>query len=184
VLDELDYGIVLLSEQMRVVYCNRAARRELDGAWPIRLAGDSLCVAAADESRLYAALRAASQKGLRSMVTLRAADGACAVAVVPMPRCDGPQQASVLLMLGRRQVCEALSAHGFANGLGLTPAEREVLSHLSSQRKPTDIAKALCVALSTVRSHIASIRAKSGAASIRDLVELLARLPPLTGVLR
>jgi hypothetical protein len=40
------------------------------------------------------------------------------------------------------------------------------------------------VALSTVRTQIGSIRTKTGAGSIRDLVRQVALLPPLVGALR
>jgi hypothetical protein len=46
------------------------------------------------------------------------------------------------------------------------------------------VASAHGVALSTVRSQIGSIRLKTGAASIRDLLAQVARLPPLMGRLR
>jgi len=40
------------------------------------------------------------------------------------------------------------------------------------------------VAVSTVRTQIGSIRAKTGAASISELVRQVAVLPPLVGALR
>jgi ribosomal protein S19 len=40
------------------------------------------------------------------------------------------------------------------------------------------------VALSTIRSQLGAIRAKTGAASIRTLVRQVAVLPPLVGALR
>jgi hypothetical protein len=40
------------------------------------------------------------------------------------------------------------------------------------------------VAVSTVRTQIGSIRAKTGAGSIRELVRQVAVLPPLVGALR
>ena len=49
---------------------------------------------------------------------------------------------------------------------------------------PEEIARSTQVAVSTVRSRISSIRQKTGAASIRDLLAQVARLPPLMGRLR
>ena len=184
VLDEIDYGIVLLSAEHRVVYCNHAARRELNADHPLELVAATLRARRTkDEVLLIAALRAATLQGLRRMLTFDTGKGTIPVAVVPTSDRDGNGPA-ILLMLGRSQVCEALSAHGLANCLGLTPAERAVLSQLSAHQRPVDIARTLCVALSTVRTHLANIRIKTGASSIRALVELLARLPPLTSVLR
>jgi DNA-binding CsgD family transcriptional regulator len=50
--------------------------------------------------------------------------------------------------------------------------------------RPTLIAQTQGVAVSTVRTQIGSIRAKTGAASISALVRQVAVLPPLVGALR
>jgi DNA-binding CsgD family transcriptional regulator len=50
--------------------------------------------------------------------------------------------------------------------------------------RPTEIAQRQSVAVSTVRTQIGSIRAKTGAGSIRELVRQVAVLPPLVGALR
>jgi DNA-binding CsgD family transcriptional regulator len=68
--------------------------------------------------------------------------------------------------------------------VGLTPAETRVLELLCAGVRPTEIAGRAGVAVSTVRTQIGSIRAKTGAASIRELVRQVAVLPPLVGALR
>jgi DNA-binding CsgD family transcriptional regulator len=50
--------------------------------------------------------------------------------------------------------------------------------------RPTAIAERQNVAVSTVRTQIGSIRAKTGAGSISELVRQVAVLPPLVGALR
>jgi DNA-binding CsgD family transcriptional regulator len=50
--------------------------------------------------------------------------------------------------------------------------------------RPTAIARQQNVAVSTVRTQIGSIRAKTGAGSISELVRQVAVLPPLVGALR
>jgi DNA-binding CsgD family transcriptional regulator len=89
-----------------------------------------------------------------------------------------------LLVLGKRQVCEQLSVQGFARSVSLTPAETRVLEQVCGGVRPNDIAQRAGVAVSTVRTQIGSIRAKTGAASIRELVRQVAVLPPLVGALR
>jgi DNA-binding CsgD family transcriptional regulator len=59
-----------------------------------------------------------------------------------------------------------------------------VLAALCDGTPPRQIASALGVALSTIRSQLGAIRAKTGAASIRTLVRQVAVLPPLVGALR
>jgi len=45
--------------------------------------------------------------------------------------------------------------------------------------QPSDIAEKLGVALSTVRTHIGTIRAKTGASSVKELLHRVAQLPPM-----
>jgi DNA-binding CsgD family transcriptional regulator len=87
-------------------------------------------------------------------------------------------------LFGKRRVCEQLSVHGFARAHGLTAAETRVLEALCNGAKPNEIADRQGVLISTVRTQIGSIRAKTGAQSIPDLVRQVAVLPPLVGTLR
>jgi DNA-binding CsgD family transcriptional regulator len=88
----------------------------------------------------------------------------------------------VLLMLGKRRVCEALSVDAYARSHGLTLAEARVLERLASGEAPCQAAQVLGVAISTVRTQIGQIRQKTGARSIRALLREIATLPPLMGV--
>ena len=95
---------------------------------------------------------------------------------------DGAQ--ATLLMMGKRQVCERLSVLWFARAHGLTVAETRVLEALCAGLEPRQAAEQHGVGLATVRTQIGSIRAKTGAESIRDLVLQVAMLPPMLGRLR
>jgi DNA-binding CsgD family transcriptional regulator len=184
-LDEIDYGMLLVTADAQVTYCNHAARAELDGQHPLQLLGSALRAhRPQDVAPLYDAL-AAAQRGLRKLVTLGEGDHRVSVSVVPLPdTADQGGAALTLLVLGKRQVCEQLSVQGYARSVSLTPAETRVLEQLCSGARPTQIAQTVGVAVSTVRTQIGSIRAKTGAASIRDLVRQVAVLPPLVGALR
>jgi DNA-binding CsgD family transcriptional regulator len=131
---------------------------------------------------LYDAL-AAAQRGLRKLVTLGEGEHRVSLSVVPLPAAAGSRPVT-LLVLGKRQVCEQLSVQGYARAVSLTPAETRVLELLCSGVQPTVIAARQGVAVSTVRTQIGSIRAKTGAGSIRELVRQVAVLPPLVGALR
>lgn len=181
-LDEIDYGMLLVDGAMRVLYCNHAARLELDGVHPLQLAEGRLRTAsAADATALQDALAGAG-RGLRRLATLGQDDHRVAVSVVPLP---GAVDASVtLLVLGKRAVCQELSVHGYARAIGLTPAETRVLERLCAGEKPTEVAQKQGVAIATVRTQIGAIRNKTGASSIRDLVRQVAVLPPMVGTLR
>jgi DNA-binding CsgD family transcriptional regulator len=61
----------------------------------------------------------------------------------------------------------------------LTSAETAVLQALCAGLDPMEIARHNGVAVCTVRSQIGSVRAKTGAASIRELLCRIAALPPM-----
>jgi DNA-binding CsgD family transcriptional regulator len=183
-LDEIDYGMLLVTAEAQVTYLNHAARLELDGHHPLQLSGRTLKVhRAQDLTPLHEAL-AAAQRGLRKLVTVGEGEHRVSISVVPLPNDDADAGPLTLLVLGKRQMCEQLSVQGFARSVNLTPAETRVLEHLCGGVRPTEIAQRQGVAVSTVRTQIGSIRAKTGAGSIRELVRQVAVLPPLVGALR
>lgn len=183
-LDELDYGIVVLFEGMSIVHINDAAQVELDDLHPLQLLGNGLRARLArDVAPLHEAVTSAATRGMRKLLTLGEETHRTSVSVVPLEAADaGPR--AVLIVLGKREMCESLSVQGFARIHRLTGAEVRVLKELCNGVPPAQIAALLGVAISTVRSQIGSMRAKTGAESIRALVRQVAVLPPVKGVLR
>lgn len=182
-LDELDYGIVVLVDGTDVVHLNDAARAQLEDH-PLQLVGRQLRPRLArDVAPLHEAVTAASGRRMRRLVSLgRDVDRTC-VSVIPLDAA-GDGASAVLIVLGKRAVCESLSMQGYARSHGLTGAETRVLAGLCDGALPAQIAHDLGVAVSTVRSQIGSLRQKTGAASIRALVRQIAVLPPVKSVLR
>jgi DNA-binding CsgD family transcriptional regulator len=137
----------------------------------------------ADAAVLTDAL-AAIQRGLRRLVTLGAGSEQVSVALTPIDNLsDGGQPLSVLVV-GRSRLCEPISVQWFARTHGLTPAESTVLELLSEGQGPAQIALTNAVGMATVRTQIKCIREKTRAASICDLMRLLALLPPMCSSLR
>ena len=183
VLEELDYGVLLLTADGRVVHCNLAARRNLDAEHPLELVDNHVRARdAKDAPALLEALHGAQHDGRRCL--LRLGEGAAKANVVVVPLNRDVTQTAVLVVLERRQLCGELAAQWFALRYGLTPTETEVLKALSAGARPGDVAAQQGVAISTVRTQIQSIRAKSGADSIGELLRQLAMLPPLMSALR
>jgi DNA-binding CsgD family transcriptional regulator len=183
-LDEVDYGMLLVADDMLVLHANHVARAELDAEHPLQLLGAALRVRhPQDVAPLREALAAARERGLRRLLSLGAGEHRLSLAVVPLPAAAGDETLT-LLMFGKRRVCETLSTHWFAREHGLTPAEARVLTGLCDGQPPVQIARQQGVAISTVRAQIGAIRIKTGSASISALVRQLAVLPPLVGVLR
>lgn len=184
-LDEIDYGMLLLDEHAQVLHINHAAREELDEEHPLQLLGHDLRARQPrDVAPLHAALDGAVRRGLRKLLTLGEDAGAVGISVVPLGTKDQGGRAATLVMLGKRRVCGELAVQAFARAHGLTPGETRVLMALCDGLRPARAAALHGVAISTVRSQIGSIRVKTGAASIRDLLHRVASLPPLMGVLR
>jgi DNA-binding CsgD family transcriptional regulator len=178
-LDEVDYGIVLVRADGRVLHLNHQARRRLEAGFALKLAGAHLVATDAHQTIAFGdALRAACERGMRRLVGVGRGDVPQHVAVVPVE----PGVAAVLL--GKASVCEDLALQHFARTHDLTPAETRVLAALGAGRAPADIALEQRVKLSTVRTQIGAIREKTGAASITALVRLVAALPPMVGALR
>lgn len=182
-LDVVDYGMVLLQGDGRVAFANKAARNDLDPTHPLALADGCLLVRhPRDVMPLREALASALHKGLQRLLTLRdERGGSVCVAIVPIGE---PGSTGAMLMLGKRKVCDDLSAEAFGRQHKLTSAEARVLKQLSIGRRPAEIARHQGVALSTVRTQIGCMREKTGAPSIGALLSELARLPPMLSLLR
>jgi DNA-binding CsgD family transcriptional regulator len=183
-LDEIDYGVLLLGDGAQVLHLNHAARCELDAQHPLQLLGRQLRARdMADMVRLHDALQAAMQRGLRRLLMVGQDEHRVAVAVVPL-RTDQGGHAATQLSMGKRHMCGGLGVQWFARSHGLTLAETRVLEALSEGVQPNDIALRHGVGIATIRSQVASIRLKTRSDSIGALVRQVAVLPPLVGALR
>ncbi len=184
ILDEVDYGMLLLDADGRLLHLNQVARAELDDGHPLQMLGSELRARhSRDVVPLHEALAAAARRGLRRLLSLGDGDMHIGVAVVPLPTAVAGQHATLVLM-GKRAVCEDLSVQCYARSHHLTPAEERVLSQLCRGVTPRQIAQAHGVGIATVRTQIGCVRSKTQTSSIRALVSLVAKLPPMISVLR
>jgi len=171
-LDQIDYGMVLLSFDGKVCYMNHAATSTLAGT------GDGAAPVLRIDVRLRTAITACS-RGLRSMVTLAMGESSIAAAVIPLATEPSGVPGHALLILSRASLCQPLAMDYFARVHGLTLAESAVLRALCNGTTPCEIASRTGVSVATVRTHIANLRQKTGAAAILDLVRMLTVLPPM-----
>jgi DNA-binding CsgD family transcriptional regulator len=191
VLDEIDYGVMVVDpSSAALVHANRLALDELQVHRTLTLTDGRVEAADGVTRRALGAALAAVALGRRSLLTLRPAGatgnastgGTVQVSVVPVATEGGAAHA--LLVFGKRQVADALAVGFFARAHALTPTEDAVLLALCRGVKPTQIAVDHGVAISTIRTHVNSIRVKTGTGSIRDLVNRVSALPPMAPVLR
>ncbi|HEV7575674.1 MAG TPA: helix-turn-helix transcriptional regulator [Caldimonas sp.] len=176
--------MVLLLDGVHILHINDVARVELDDCHPLKVEdGELRARAARDVAGFHEAVTDAASRGFRRLLTLGKEPDRASISVVPLEAAGGGRRA-VLLLLGKRAVCESLSVQGFARCHGLTGAETRVLLELCNGAPPAKVAREFGVAISTVRSQIGSMRQKTGSSSIRALVRQIAVLPPVKGVLR
>ena len=182
-LDQIDYGLLLLGSDCSVSYGNRAARSMLAADHPLEMRNGELDAREqGDAPRFRKALQAAS-RGLRTLLMLGAGARRSSVAIVPLQAC-GARGSEILLVLGKQSVCEDLSTQWYARSHGLTSAETQVLTLLCAGVMPNEIARRQGVAISTIRTQIGSIRAKTGARTIAALLRDVAVLPPMVHALQ
>lgn len=179
-MDELAHGVVLTSGDGRILHANQAARHELRRASAIGLWQGGLVRACRPECDrdLQSAIARASG-GRRSLVHLAALEGAgLTLAVVPLKTLAG-EAGRCALMFSRTCVVDALMLGFFSRRYGITPAEQQVLAMLCDGLSAPQIATQLEIAVSTVRSHVRSLCAKTQTRSVREVVRRVAVLPPV-----
>ena len=179
-LDEVDYGVLVLSGRDRIQFANRTAVAELASCAALSIVAGRLHAAqASDAPALDRALADAERRGLRHMLIIGHGARRLGLSVVPLAASSPAQSAGTAVMLGKRQICHPLSIAGYSRSHGLTMAEGRVLAELCNGSEPQDVARRFAVSISTVRTQIGSIRSKTGAASIVALLRQLAVLPPI-----
>lgn len=199
VLDEIDYGLILVTPDGRLQRANHLGRYELARARFVRTTGQASQVVddsnagsysaqqqlkahdAAATAELLGGIRAAAS-GRRQMLTLRQGKDSLTLACVPLCQPFEGECSSVLLMLARKSETPNLALGFFARSHQLTSAEEGVLRGLCHGQQIIDIAITNGVAESTVRAQIRALREKTQCNNIRLLVQLVAALPPVVPV--
>ncbi len=182
VLDEVDYGLVLLGADGVLIHANHAARSELSGRHPLELSTRRLRGrTAAIQRTLQAALQEAHGPGRRSLLQLGDESERSGVSIVALPAALSTAHAghAVLITLQRRGFAEKLSVGAYARSHGLSSREEEVLGGLCDGLRPAAIAEKLGISLATVRSHVHHLKQKTGSASVVELLKTVAVLPPM-----
>jgi DNA-binding CsgD family transcriptional regulator len=178
-MDEFAHATLVTALDGRILYANQAGRHELASARVVALHHGVVQACRGDsDTELHLALGRAGD-GKRSLLQLDATEGpSTAVAVLPIKSYAGePPRAA--LVFQRPAVCDPLMLCFFARQHGLTPTEQQVLGILCEGLSAPEAAEQLRVAVSTVRSHIRSLCAKTRSSGVRELVGRLALLPPV-----
>jgi DNA-binding CsgD family transcriptional regulator len=178
-IDVLGHGVIVVGERGQIIHANRAARTELNrNRVLVKVGGEVHAVTPADSRTLQDALGKAAA-GKRSLINVSATGLSLTLAVVPLKLDVAAWETRIALLFARAEVCESGMFGFFARSYGLTQTEEQVLTILCRGLSTPEIAIQMKVAVSTVRSHVRSLCAKTGSSGVRELVNRVAVLPPV-----
>lgn len=178
-LDMLDYALLLVDSRGRIEYRNRAAGALLRGvASPMLISGGTV---RARSAKLQAELRAAIGRacgGHPVQAIFGSSTGPVPLRVLVAPiSLDAGAGAAIWIAHGR---AGALPDPRTLQALfGLSEAEARLALGLLAGRTPRECARSAGVGVATVRSHLHSMFAKTGARRQAELVAVLSRIPAL-----
>ncbi|WP_332738536.1 helix-turn-helix transcriptional regulator [Hydrogenophaga sp.] len=184
VLDEVDYGMLIVDAQGTILHANHLARHELASGRMLMSYGNMLLGSNAEfTAQLQLAMEAAF-RGQRRLALLNKGERELAMTFTPLSHPLEADPPTVLVMLSRQSTCDNLAVRMFARTIGLSPSEEAVLMGLCRGLEIPEIASEHGVASSTIRSQIKTLREKAGSASIRRLLQRINSLPPVVPALR
>lgn len=179
VLEEIDYGLIVVNAEGEMLHANHLARHELARERYLRIRDGRVIGRTPLQTEDIARGVERAAQGRRQMVMMRNGDQSQHVACVPLFHAFDGRPGSVLLMLSRQASTNSLALAFFSRTHGLTPAEEAVVLALCEGLRVPEIATRKGVSANTVRTHVRSVRDKTGTSSIRGLVQLIAALPPV-----
>lgn len=179
-MDELAHGVLVTTVEGRMLHANQAARHELARRRVLGSRHNRLHACTLDSARILHEALAKVADGKRSLIDLSAQEGpSLTLVVLPLKAEPGNRPPNAALFFARASVCESLMLCFFARSHGLTATEEHVLGILCQGFSAPQIAQQLQVAVSTVRSHVRSLCAKTRSSGVRELVNRVAVLPPV-----
>ncbi|QGZ63493.1 helix-turn-helix transcriptional regulator [Paraburkholderia acidisoli] len=177
-LDALAHGVLIVNAEARIVFANRAATAMLTRANGLR--SDSAALSACD---------AGDTQRLRTLIARAAnADARARLGGAMLIRRPAPEEALQTLISPLRARSTAMliaidpqaARRGVETRLialfGLTPAEARVACEVGNGLNPKDVAEALRILPSTVRTHLHHVFEKTATHRQADLMWLIAQL--------
>jgi DNA-binding CsgD family transcriptional regulator len=178
-MDEFAYGVAVIRIDGRVLHANQAARHEFGRRRVLALRQQVVTTCIQEEAATLHDAVARAAAGKRSMITLAGNGPSLTFIVLPLSQDGGSKAHTAALIFARATVCDSLMLGFFARSHGLTRTEEQVLDILCQGYSAPGIAAQLEVAVSTVRSHVRSLCAKTRSSGVRELVNRVAVLPPV-----
>jgi DNA-binding CsgD family transcriptional regulator len=183
IMRHLSVACAIVDAGRTVVYANRAAGQWIAGQDDLALVRGRLTAGTPElQRRLLAAVRAATTDEPRSAQALVLNAGhrdgpPQVVTCLPLPDAE----AQALLIFGEKSRCTEL-ADVLLNAFGLTSAERRLARQLLVGRTLEEAAEAARIRISTARSYLKAIFAKTGVRRQSEFVAVVGALvPPVAG---
>lgn len=180
VLDTLPVGVIIMNPQGRVDYANAAARDVFALNDGIELADEKLIYSRCrDQDAVAAALLTVGDIGGHQAVRLERPSGMSAFQLL-VTRLSASGASTLPNLLAQPRLALFISnpdepletsAQLLQRLFGLTPTEGRVLERIVAGRSPEEVAADLGVGLTTVRSHLKALFAKTGANKQSDLIQ-------------
>ena len=175
-LDAFEFGVVMLDPAAAVTYANQPARAFCGNPALARWLG-ALPQRVTSHDPLGQLVRSCA-RGQGGGCVLGEPAPALIVLALPV---GGPSQASgaCMLLLTTYAHLPSSALDFVMRTFGLSQAEGRLLPLLLNGHSPSDIASLLGVKVSTVRTQLSAIFAKTGAMRQQDLIRLLGSVPPV-----
>jgi DNA-binding NarL/FixJ family response regulator len=183
-MDEVDHGMLVIDAYCQLRHANHLGRHALTNSRFIACHGQMLMGSKTEHTQKIDQALKHALKGHRQLITLKDGENELALAFVPLSHALESESPCVLVMLSRQSACENLAVRMYARAHHLSPSEEMVLIALCKGHTIPEIAKENGVALSTVRTQIKALRAKTGCSSIRMILLRVHSLPPVMSALR
>lgn len=184
VADNIATAVLVIDEAGKVRFCNALGRGAIQSSDELAIQNESIHAKTPRIMRqLTAALGQAVQPVPRAtrIALPRARTGQADIFVTPLPAARGyarEMRPLALVLVGRRGTSQALpSERDLRQLFDLTTAESKVALMLCAERSPKEIAFDLGLSITTVRSQVSSLLAKTGTSRQLQLVALLTSLP-------
>lgn len=186
VLEEIDYGVIVIRSSGRILLTNHLAQAELEASSCIRIRNEKLSAYSTKSliSIEHALLDA--KNGVRRLVQTFSSKGTLTLSFAALSDIqDCPQSADkisgelVLVLIGKHTVCNPATLAQFGQIHGLTRAEQRLLPAICTGASIKEMAKQQRNSVCTIRVHLRNIRSKTGSASLRPLMLQMTTLPPL-----
>jgi DNA-binding CsgD family transcriptional regulator len=193
-IDRLSSGVLLVDADARVVHANTAGNAILAAADFLRTVGGRLVASDAEVNQALREILVAAEAGdlcvgIKGIaLPMSAHDGGRYVAhVLPLTsgarRREGLAYNAVAALFVRKAALDAISPPEIIGEMyRLTPTELRVLLAIFDMGGAPEVAAALGVAVTTIKTHLGRLFEKTGVARQADLVKLVAGFStPLTG---